>query len=427
MKKLGLALLISSALTGCASTSTTSNGRIDNSHLTNLFKPTTAYKKDIFAKLEKIDDGYEFTEFTLDKRKIDNKSYAWVNLMTSEPTWDYQRIQRCTVTTVTGNDSSNNPCSTASEIRFMERQYDAIANAQMAIATVGLSAAIASYMLVEFQPEEYTEAYTDALTKIGGEAKLQATFGPLSKELSKLEGEALSYNTLRQRYSSMELLSAYEYFKYENTFNSFPEVEAFAESLNTLHDEVQVKKESLEQSLKLHFVQQQRDELSALSSNSAKHQLTAYLDKYKNHEFADENLTHQAEGYLLHVVSEELDKRLFEEKVARAAQLKAVQDPANIGSQVCRDGQLNYVGVGYSSLHRQEFATDRSDENGQVLAFIEGHSPDKNRLKLRIKGYTVKSGTLRYLSDTTPSLDGLSAPIGAIVWDSANNWYICVS
>ena len=101
----------------------------------------------------------------------------------------------------------------------------------------------------------------------------------------------------------------------------------------------------------------------------------------------------------------------------------AVKNPDFIGEQVCKDGKLVYQGEDQWS-NTGRVGNQRID--GQVIAFIEGHSPDFSRVKLRIKGYAAKRGTFSYMTGTTPSLNGISAPQGTIIWESTNNgWYTC--
>lgn len=124
------------------------------------------------------------------------------------------------------------------------------------------------------------------------------------------------------------------------------------------------------------------------------------------------------------------EKRAVEQKIALQRKKEAeqrlknaekeVRNPNTIGEQVCKDGNLKYQEP-TNNMGARTIST-----NGQILAFIEGHSPDFNRVKLRIKGYAVPKGTFSYIVGTTPSLNGISAPSGTIIWESTSDgWYLC--
>ncbi len=120
---------------------------------------------------------------------------------------------------------------------------------------------------------------------------------------------------------------------------------------------------------------------------------------------------------------DETNRKKAAEQRERDLELKkwseiVVRDPNNIGIQVCKKGTLEYQ-VARGGRATTEYAF------GYYHAFLEGHSPDSKRIKIRVRGYSKDGGGLRYITGTIPSLDGLQAAKGAIVWQNFNGWYPC--
>lgn len=417
MKKLGLALLVSSCLAGCASTSTNLKGGIDNSHLQNLF-PVKDNKNVLFAKLEKKGDGFHFGEYSIEAQRTSNVNDAWVNLNTGEPQWNYQSIQRCSVVTATGNDTSGEPCTTASEIRFMERQYDAVANGSMALVTVGLSAAIASYMLVEFQYEEYVEAYQDALSKIEDKEKIATLLKKFEEHKSSLRKAEYSYNQTVTKLKSKAPESEVEKYSVDTRFSNLGEFEAFVNSIPSVINQLNVKTTVAEEKLKDAHYKEQRELFASYGNSPTISEYKAFIKKFRYAKYTDKELYQIAQSKVNEVENRERLAKEKREREKREYSLAVLRNPDSVGEKVCRDGSMKYIGQTYSGW--AEF-----ERPGQLQAFIEGHSPDMNRVKLRISGHALSDGTLRYKSGTNPSLGGISVPLGTIVWESVNNWYPC--
>ena len=96
----------------------------------------------------------------------------------------------------------------------------------------------------------------------------------------------------------------------------------------------------------------------------------------------------------------------------------------SIGKQVCKDGNISYsgkryVGNGYV-MNQPEFF----DQKGKLIAFIEGASPDKQRLKLRISNWTTTE-TILAEPMVVPFMDNIKADASSIIWDEVGNWYFC--
>lgn len=80
---LAISTCIAFSTAGCSSTPSDTAKQDPASSLSNESK----YQSDIFAKLEKHGNGYQFTEFQVNE--VPTKG-AWVNLRTGEPTWSTQ-------------------------------------------------------------------------------------------------------------------------------------------------------------------------------------------------------------------------------------------------------------------------------------------------------------------------------------------------
>ncbi len=96
----------------------------------------------------------------------------------------------------------------------------------------------------------------------------------------------------------------------------------------------------------------------------------------------------------------------------------------NIGRKICKDGILKGEQLLYDGrviLGRQHY--ESRQENGQLLAYLEGFSPDGYRIQFRILGYSIKAGRTNYYSP--PNMGDFKAQQGAIYWDDVSEWYLC--
>jgi hypothetical protein len=92
-----------------------------------------------------------------------------------------------------------------------------------------------------------------------------------------------------------------------------------------------------------------------------------------------------------------------------------------IGAQVCRDGLLTFqscMNPAFPSSCVPKFA------DGQLKAFLEGFSPDRTRVQLRVKSYALRAPN-DYPMHSTPSLGGIAGEAGTVMWDAATNWFRC--
>lgn len=110
----------------------------------------------IYAKLEKQDDSYSFTQFQLNRPS--SKNEAWVYLNERFPLWDYKRITTC------ARDRfllASNTCNTEPHL-FMEFDESPFG------AAIGLvySAGIVTAGATKFDEDAFSDAFSEALSKI---------------------------------------------------------------------------------------------------------------------------------------------------------------------------------------------------------------------------------------------------------------------
>lgn len=122
--------------------------------------------------------------------------------------------------------------------------------------------------------------------------------------------------------------------------------------------------------------------------------------------------------------AEETKLQAQRDKLKHKKELELMIKPAGIGRKICRDGKLtfqahrNLVIDPYNGGPIQNYKND-----GQISGFIEGVSPDKTRLQIRISGFAFKTSGINPVS--TPMLENIPAQAGSITWDSKERWFFC--
>jgi hypothetical protein len=191
-KKLALALVVL-ATSGCMS-----QGEIKPIDTKN----SQIIKKDIYAKLEKTNSGYQFTSFRFTEEPGEG---PWVSLYTGEPTWDTS-TEKC----LKGLARDELKCNTANANLF---RFDSTMSAEQAASwgvmsalTLGLWATMPPGQVV-FDRKLYEKAYDSAYEKIHPnigtnirnlivEANLNAVV--IEKEVDKIHYEMIFSNRTGQ-------------------------------------------------------------------------------------------------------------------------------------------------------------------------------------------------------------------------------------
>lgn len=422
MKKIGLPLALTLSLTGCVSTSSSINGDIDNSHLITMFDETSPYKIELYGKLSKIGDSYSFTELSLNKQSTNE---PWVNLVTKKPLWNYAHTQRCSIITATGNDSSDMPCTSVNEALFMEKSYDAGANLGINIQTLGLMSAIITYMLVEFQGEDYIEAFNQAKMKLSSKESFDEVMGLMSDNVNKFNIHVKTYNSILSKYEKLIENDEYPRITTASKFSNFNELEGFASTLDEKAKSIELKTKNLNAFLSDYFITLQNRSFKEMDFKSIS-QVGTFIKKYEDHDYVDSKLLSKAKRQLQILESEENERlRLVKEKQeieSKKNALAFVTDLNNIGKQICKNGLVSYKFNGYNYLSRTS-GVGTDEKPGQLQAFIEGLSPDKNMVQIRISGIAINDGSTEYIG--VPKMNNIHAQIGSVTWDRTSDWFPC--
>jgi hypothetical protein len=101
-----------------------------------------------------------------------------------------------------------------------------------------------------------------------------------------------------------------------------------------------------------------------------------------------------------------------------------ISNNANIGSKICKNGNLEYSWT-RGVVVLGELVYTKAVEKGQMQAFLEGFSQDGYRIKFRISGWATDTGRLRYNPSAPPRLGEFSLQQGAIYWDDVKDWFVC--
>ncbi|MBA6291871.1 hypothetical protein H4J58_15500 [Colwellia sp. MB3u-70] len=418
MKKIGLPLVIAIALSGCVSTNGR-DGRPDNSHFKTLFSETSPYQKKLYGKLERTGEVYRFTELSFSPRQGED---AWVDLVTKKPIWNYTHIQRCYLVTLSGNDSDIKPCTRASEAKFMERKYDLISNVGKGLQTLGIANAIHTFMLVEFQYENYVQAFDFAKAKLANPESFEKIMGLLSNNLSKLDKIIYDYNAIVGRYNQGLDIKDYPKLSTQTNFTNFDELKQFATSISKEIENTKLKAKRLNESLTEYFIAQQKKEFKKLNIEN-KDEMSLFLHKFKNHKFSYSKLIAKAESQHNRLEAIEIKQKRKQELEDKRNALAFVTNPNNVGKKICKDGVIKYQFNGYNSFYR-ESGVGSEESYGQLSAFIEAISPDKNMIQIRIANVYMK-----YVDNYVgvPRMNDIHAQIGSVTWDGKNGWYPCTN
>lgn len=102
----------------------------------------------------------------------------------------------------------------------------------------------------------------------------------------------------------------------------------------------------------------------------------------------------------------------FAADLQRAAARQALARPDMIGRTVCRSGVIDYYLYGPMRME------------GHATAYLEDYSPDGNRLKLRMKAWTLRHRG-SYDANRPVYMDGLDLTPGGVHWVDVKDWATC--
>lgn len=112
------------------------------------------------------------------------------------------------------------------------------------------------------------------------------------------------------------------------------------------------------------------------------------------------------------------------EKRERAKELLLLGEPETIGRKVCRNGTLKFQARRRLSIDPYNGGPIQNYKaDGQLIGFIEGASPDKERLQIRLSGYAFKEHGIS--ATNIPMMGGIQANSGTLTWDTKKNWFFC--
>tara|TARA_Y100001956_G_C4121878_1_gene187889 strand:- start:343 stop:1785 length:1443 start_codon:yes stop_codon:yes gene_type:complete len=145
-------------LVSCGSTPRTTSHQNESVHSgsMNNYVESEADTK-LFALLEEVNDGYEFTQFTTIKPK-ENSNEPWVNLDTGAPLWDINERDGCAMDNL-GIDKSS--CDIDERLFITTHR-----NVSGAVVGAVLSMGVFSAVDVKFDKDLYLASYQNALSKI---------------------------------------------------------------------------------------------------------------------------------------------------------------------------------------------------------------------------------------------------------------------
>ena len=112
------------------------------------------------------------------------------------------------------------------------------------------------------------------------------------------------------------------------------------------------------------------------------------------------------------------------EKQRRENEIKELQSASSIGRLVCRNGQAVYSGRKLLEWGILEQRVRRFEQKAQLQAYLEGHSPQAVRLRLRISGWAFNEYKLAEPAEV-PVIDGIKASENMVIWDETDKWYFC--
>ncbi len=108
-------------------------------------------------------------------------------------------------------------------------------------------------------------------------------------------------------------------------------------------------------------------------------------------------------------------------------------DQSKIGQRVCKDGTMDYVYQPMACTNGRcvyaNMQLSNSVDDAQINGWIEGESPNGEKIKIRLEGWYSPKFNLK-----REKVNIIQAPIfnrttefvvGKVIWDSFDNWYTC--
>jgi len=115
--------------------------------------------------------------------------------------------------------------------------------------------------------------------------------------------------------------------------------------------------------------------------------------------------------------------------IARVQNAKDIFNENNVGSKVCKNGKLKFQARRNLSI---DFTNGQPSgpiqwyqNDGQLLAFVEGFSKDGSKLKLRMAGFSFADAPVNVLNN--PAMGSLTSQPGVLAWDKNEDWFLCDS
>jgi hypothetical protein len=119
------------------------------------------------------------------------------------------------------------------------------------------------------------------------------------------------------------------------------------------------------------------------------------------------------------------DEAAQEAQRAREYARDTVARPENIGSRICKNGSLSYQTLStYFLRHGQSQYVART-EPGQLVAFLEGISPDRYRIQFRVAAWATETGSLSAGAAGPVSFEMFAVVPGTVYWDEVTGWFNC--
>ena len=185
-KMIGISLIL--LISACSTTPTSSTKTNDLSQPKR--SQSAELTTDVYAKLTKSANGYEFRDFSLNQVQ----QPLWVNLRTGALSWNASEVRECQIGLLIKDTSRNHCDNVEGESGFYESSLDHGGNAGRVVAaffTLGLTLTGVSYE-VEFDEDAFREAYDAAFNKLDINGLNQAIL-TINKAKANLEREAYNY------------------------------------------------------------------------------------------------------------------------------------------------------------------------------------------------------------------------------------------